>query len=254
MGKPLKSKHLNKHKRLRDQILSRQGVAAGKRKRLGHSSHFGKVEEIPIARKPSKGAALESAARKEEEEGPPCKRKKSKFNKFKQDAANEEGVLAEETREEVDEVPDMENADKHKKTGIDARLPGETFTKFMKRLNKETQQMLVDQATKSTHVAEKRKNFLNQRKKERRDRIAARRKGLHKIKEDNENEDEIALSEEQVRASVQAAPKFGEQVDRPPIIRMNKPLKGLLKTPAPETNRCSANHRKNKRFSAQTPL
>jgi hypothetical protein len=231
MGKPLKSKHLNKHKRLREQILSRQGVSAGKRKRLGHSSHFGKVEEIPIERKPSKGAALvEDAA------GAGGKKKKSKFNKFKQAAADEDDAPGEKGKEQA---PEVENPEKQKKQGIDARLPGESFTKFMKRLNKETQQMLVDQAAKSTHVVEKRRNFLNQRKKERKDKIVARRKGLHKIKEDSENEEDFALSEEQVRASVQAAPKFGEQVDRPPIIRMHKPLKGLLKQPAPDTNRCS---------------
>jgi len=224
MGKPLKSKHLNRHKRLRDQVLSRQGVAAGKRKRLGHSSHFGKVEEVPIVRKPSKSG---SAA---EEQGA-GKKKKSKFNKFKQTTADG-GSGDEEAAQGVEEAAAREAAaEKPKKEGIDARLPGESFTKFMKRLNKETQQMLVDQAGKATHVAEKRKNFLNQRKKERKEKIITKRKGLHKLKDDSEGEDDQVLSEEQVRASVQAAPKFGEQVDRPPIIRMNKPLTGLFKRP-----------------------
>jgi hypothetical protein len=77
----------------------------------------------------------------------------------------------------------------------------------------------------------KRKNFLNQRKRERKDKILAKKKGLHKIKEDSEDdEDGPTLSEEKIRAAVHAAPKFGEpQVERPPIIRMNKPLKGLFK-------------------------
>ena len=85
MGKPLKSKHLNKHKRLREQVLSRQGVSVGKRKRLGHSSHFAKVEHIPIVRKQK-----DSGGDKTDTPGELVqKKKKGKFNKFKQDLGND---------------------------------------------------------------------------------------------------------------------------------------------------------------------
>jgi len=233
MGKPLKSKHLNKHKRLKDQILSRQGVGDGKRKRLGHSSHFAKVEQIPIVRQSKRtisevNAPLPASARK----------KRTKFNKFRPDGADgsDDGEGVVEAEEE--QVP----AEKPQREKIDARLPGESFTKFMKRLNKETQQMLLVHASKGTHVVEKRKNFLNERKKQRKEKMQNKKKGLHKIKEDSEEDSDAEQpSEEKVRAAVQAAPKFGEQAIRPPIIRMHKPLKGLFKLPTPDSNRCVMN-------------
>jgi len=231
MGKPLKAKTLNRHKRLREQVLSRQGVADGKRKRLGHSGHFGKVEHIPIVRTPKPTGGDKGAAGAEHGE----KRKKSKFNKFRREQADgdagEHGEAAHESQAE------QEPAAKPQKEGIDARLPGESFTKFMKRIKHETQQLLVTQATKATHVAEKRKDFLKQRKKDRKEKLQVRRKGLHKIKEDSEeDEDGPEVSEEKILAAVRAEPKFGEQVDRPPIIRMKKPMKGLFKQPIADAN------------------
>jgi hypothetical protein len=232
MGKPLKAKALNRHKRLREQVLSRQGVAEGKRKRLGHSGHFAKVEYIPIVRTP-KPKGEDSGGAAGEELGQ--KRKKSKFNKFRQDLADgeagEHGDAAHEGQAE------QEPAAKKQKESIDARLPGESFTKFMKRIKRETQQLLVTQAAKVTHVAEKRRDFLKQRKKDRKEKQQVRRKGLHKIKEDSEeDEDGLEVSEDKIRAAVQAQPKFGEQVDRPPIIRLKKPPKGLFKQPIADTN------------------
>lgn len=178
MPKPLKSKHLNKHKRLRDQVLSRQGVGDGKRKRLGHSSHFGKIEVIPIVRKSKDAGGAEVNV-------PGQKKQKSKFNKFKGEGdAGAEGECTPQPRGQ-----EQESAERAKKEGIEGRLPGESFTKFMKRLNTETQQMLVTQATKATHVVEKRKNFLNQRKKERKEKMQNKKKGLHKIREDSEDDE-----------------------------------------------------------------
>lgn len=220
MPKPLKSKHLNRHSRLRDQILSRQGVGEGKRKRLGHSSHFGKVEVIPIVRKEKKPR--------------PASKDDGHRNKFsqKEGSSSNEAELDKVKEKSLSQEQEPSQGQKPRKESINARLPGESFIKFMKRLNTETQQMLITQAGKNSKVTEKRKNFLNQRKRERKDKILAKKKGLHKIKEDSEDdEDGPTLSEEKIRAAVHAAPKFGDQVERPPIIRMSKPLKGLFKAP-----------------------
>jgi hypothetical protein len=229
MGKPLKSKHLNKHKRLRDQVLSRQGVADGKRKRLGHSGHFAKVEHIPIVRKPkvTKDPSPVAAA------APPGKKKKSKFNKFKHEETD--GLEQGGTSQEFE--PQEQTSTEKPKEGLEGRLPGESFTKFMKRLNKDTQAMLVKQAAKATKVTEKRKNFLSERKKQKKLQDQARKRGIHRFGQDsNEDEDAPAVSEAQIQTAVRAVPKFGEQAERPPIIRMNKPLKGLYKAPVSDSN------------------
>ena len=54
----------------------------------------------------------------------------------------------------------------------------------------------------------------------------SRKRGLHKIQQNSDEDEEApAKSQEELEAAVRATPKFGEQAERPPIIRMNKPPK-----------------------------
>ena len=172
MGKPLRSKNINP--RLRNDVLAHQGVKINKRKRLGHSSHFGKIEQVPIERKPSKNIAIDE-------------RKKEELDKAKT------------------------------KTKLDGRLPGEKFKTFIKRISKETREMIMNSARSSTKSSQKRKDFLNRLKEEKKEKKKSK-KAPRPSEEESDPEDDG-----------QGAPKFGEQAYRPPIIKVSKPLKGLNK-------------------------
>ena len=131
-------------------MLARQGVKTNKRVRLGHTGHFGKILEVPIEKKVSKDVA--GAER-------PEKRKKSKFNKFKQGGdqggQQEEGVDNGEVdngRRVLNTAGDGDrNADEGDNDRVE-RVPGESFCKFMKRLNTETREKLNLQASKAMKV------------------------------------------------------------------------------------------------------
>jgi hypothetical protein len=144
---------------LRAAVLLRQGVKINKRARLGHTGHFGKILEVPV----EKGG---------KEAGGDGKKKKSKFNKFKQqdgdafaggvgggggsssrghDAEGEDDQGKGHRRDR-----DFESAGSGDNDGKGGdrveRLPGESFCKFMKRLNTETSQKLNQQAAKANKV------------------------------------------------------------------------------------------------------
>jgi hypothetical protein len=146
MGKPLKQKALSSSGSLRSAVLSRQGVKINKRKRLGHSGHFGKITEVPIDRKPKD------------------KKAKSKFNKFKQDGKEQSEGEAHGGKRDQQLAGDDESAASRPHGGGDGgksekasddrvqRLPGESFCKFMKRLNRETTEKLIEQSSKARKV------------------------------------------------------------------------------------------------------
>ena len=152
MGKPLKAKHLNKHKRLRDQVLSRQGVAPGKSKRLGHSSHFARVEAIPIVRTPQSGQGQQGSSDKKGAEGEK-KQKKSKFNKFRPQEADVSRPDKGGDRSEMAVNAEPNGSEAAKQSRHDERMPGESYSKFLKRLNRESQEMLVKQVCRSHRAA-----------------------------------------------------------------------------------------------------
>jgi hypothetical protein len=142
MGKPLKTKALNSSGSVKSSVLARQGVKINKRIRLGHTGHFGKITEVPLDVKP--------------------KKPKSKFNKFKKDTSGE--VDQSETHDQKREKEDAEsvsssrphggngaNPDAEKNDRVE-RLPGESFCKFMKRLNRETTEKLIEQSSKARKV------------------------------------------------------------------------------------------------------
>eukprot|EP00960_Hanusia_phi_P076396 768555-Hanusia_phi.AAC.3 len=172
MGKPLKTRSINP--RLRNDVLAHQGVKINKRRRLGHSSHFGKIEQVPIERKPSKNIAVSDRKSEDEEKAKP-------------------------------------------KTKLDGRMPGEKFKTFIKRISKETREMIINSARSSTKSSQKRKDFLNRLKEEKKEKKKAK-----KIVRTTEEESDLDDKEPDV-------PKFGEQANRPPIIKVSKPLKGLNK-------------------------
>ena len=168
MGKPLKSRALQSGS-LRKSVLGRQGVSVQKRKRLGHTGHFGKVEQVPIERKPAKPGRPE-----EEAGGSQGKKSKSKFNKFKQGGlaigdgddgpAGDAGGMAEQHEPQQDSGEAMAGQETQTQ-----RLEGESFSKFMKRLNKETTENLNKHQSKLRKVSEKRKDFLKKRKLEKKE-------------------------------------------------------------------------------------
>jgi hypothetical protein len=145
MGKPLKQKALNSSGSLRAAVLSRQGVKLNKRKRLGHSSHFGKMTEVPIDRKPKE------------------KKARSKFNKFKKDGIEQNESEPHGGNRDQQFAGD-ESAASSRSHGGDTgkseevkddrvqRLAGESFCKFMKRLNRETTEKLIEQSSKARKV------------------------------------------------------------------------------------------------------
>ena len=135
-------------------MLLRQGVKINKRARLGHTGHFGKILEVPVER----GGR---------EAGGDGKKKKSKFNKFKQQdedssagdvGGSSRGHNAEgkDDQGRVHRDRDLESAGSGDNDGKGGdrveRLPGESFCKFMKRLNTETSQKLNQQAAKANKV------------------------------------------------------------------------------------------------------
>lgn len=315
MGKPLKAKHLNKHKRLRDQVLSRQGVAPGKSKRLGHSSHFARVEAIPIVRTPQSGQGQQGSS-DQKGAGGEQKQKKSKFNKFRPPEADESRPDKSGDRSETAVNAEPHGSETAKQSSHDERMPGESYSKFLKRLNRESQEMLVKQVCRPHRAARHMCRYcsapastlaltpdclcpgqegdkgdgeaqeLSQREKKaqtgascrclprvrlhplalscsdppspplwpssarllcpqqtpsrlldayqlltlargiEKEKQLSRKRGLHKIQQNSDEDEEApAKSKEELEAAVRATPKFGEQAERPPIIRMNKPPK-----------------------------
>jgi hypothetical protein len=197
MGKPLKAKQLNLSKGQRDRVLKWQGVKVSKRIRLGHTGHFGKVDVVPIEGKPKK---------------------------IKHDI-NEEPV-----------APDIVAPN------LKGKLPGESYAKFLKRVGKETRDALVQLNTSKRTVSAKRKAYLDSRKeivKGKKVQIQ-RAQILDKVKRqegsaaDLRLDDDVAL-EETVKKSLSSFDtqyvNFGEQAERPPQIKISKPLKGLKKQP-----------------------
>lgn len=134
---------------MRAAVLVRQGVKINKRARLGHTGHFGKVLEVPVERV---GKGVKAAG----DEG---KKKKGKFNKFKE-RGGAVAILAPggggggERKEERGRDLDSAGAGNHNggKSDRVERVPGESFCKFMKRLNTETREKLNEQAAKATKV------------------------------------------------------------------------------------------------------
>mmetsp|Transcript_4035 Transcript_4035/g.8256 ORF Transcript_4035/g.8256 Transcript_4035/m.8256 type:complete len:257 (-) Transcript_4035:391-1161(-) len=171
-----------------------------KRIRLGHSGHFGKVEVIPVLGKPKKPET--------------DKKGRKRKNKFKEDAEESGAGAIEE-----DDIVDHDMLEKQQEQRTE-RLPGESFSKFMKRLNKETREKLLKEASKAQRVNEKRKDYLQKRKLEK--KVAKAEKQVRVIRPD----DEAGAKSEPASSSV---PRFGEQADRPPQIRLEKALRGLHK-------------------------
>ena len=194
MGKPLRAKQINLDKGRREKILKWQGVKANKRVRLGHTGHFGKVDVVPLAGKSSKGGE----ARSHQEE----------------DAAAA-----------------------HKPVKIEGRLPGENHRKFLQRVGKETREALANVCIKNRHVSTKRKAYLQGRKdlaKEK--KIEAQRcRILDTVsREMRVHDSEAMISLDDAKSSILADMhkdhvRFGEQAERPPQIKISKPLKGLRK-------------------------
>mmetsp|Transcript_59695 Transcript_59695/g.158892 ORF Transcript_59695/g.158892 Transcript_59695/m.158892 type:complete len:234 (+) Transcript_59695:49-750(+) len=132
-------------------------------------------------------------------------------------------------RERADSTPQLKD-----------RLPNESHSKFMKRIAKETQDALVDLSSKTRIVKEKKKSFLAGRKEISKDRKLAHERNqlLSKIIPDlSELEDQSCDSEKiseviKNRIANISQPAFGHQAERPPQIKLSKPLKGLKKKSA----------------------
>ena len=196
MGKPLKAKQLNLSKGQRDRVLKWQGVKISKRVRLGHTGHFGKVDVVPIEGKPNKPTS--------------------------ENSKTEDSVLS---------------------PNLTGKLPGESYGKFLKRVGKETREALVQLDASKRKVNAKRKAYLDGRKdtlKERKSQIQ-RSQILEKVIRQEKDLKSKASEGLPLQETVQicfaaldsAKVAFGEQAERPPQIKMSKPLKGLKKKTDP---------------------
>ena len=194
MGKPLKAKQLNLSKGQKDRVLKWQGVKMSKRIRLGHTGHFGKVDVVPIEGKPKK---------------------------IRNDS------------NDAEHIPDIVSPN------LKGKLPGESYAKFLKRVGKETREALVQLTANKRKVSSKRKAYLDGRKdiaKEKKMHLK-RAQILDKVKRHEGafgdlQDDDLPL-EETVKSSLATLDSqfvtFGEQAERPPQIKISKPLKGLKK-------------------------
>jgi hypothetical protein len=197
MGKPLKAKQLNLSRGQRDRVLKWQGVKINKRIRLGHSGHFGKVDVIPI-----------------------------------------EGKVR-NIGKEADSDKVRKDDQSHSPKKLIEKSPDESFSKFMKRVGKETHETLIQISSKKQKVSSKRKAYLDTRKDNAKCKKlqSERSKIVHRLLlEENraglKHDEEEPLSFEAVKKSISSSEppvRFGEQAERPPQIKISKPLKGLHK-------------------------
>uniref|UniRef100_A0A7S0MGF1 Uncharacterized protein n=1 Tax=Cryptomonas curvata TaxID=233186 RepID=A0A7S0MGF1_9CRYP len=126
---------------------------------------------------------------------------------------------------------------------LKGKLPGESYSKFLKRVGKETREALVQLQDNKRRVSAKRKAYLDGRKdmtKEKKLQIQRISIVQHAIKEENfrgkkrvKVEEDLPL-DEAVKLSLAAIDSkqqvmFGEQAERPPQIKISKPFKGLRK-------------------------
>jgi hypothetical protein len=125
---------------------------------------------------------------------------------------------------------------------LKGKLPGESYSKFLKRVGKETREALVQLTDNKRRVSAKRKAYLDGRKdmtKERKMQIQRTSIVHQALKEENYRgkkrvkvQEDLPL-DEAVKLSLAAIDSkqvvFGEQAERPPQIKISKPFKGLKK-------------------------
>ena len=123
---------------------------------------------------------------------------------------------------------------------LKGKLPGESYSKFLKRVGKETREALVQLQDNKRRVSAKRKSYLDGRKdltKEKKLQIQRTNIVQQALKEENYRgkkrvkvEEDMPL-DEAVKLSLAAINSkqvmFGEQAERPPQIKISKPFKGL---------------------------
>lgn len=160
-----------------------------------------------------------------------------------------EGRKLSQREAEIEEkrINKMLKLDAQKKQPVDVpeKMPGESKNAYRKRVQAETRQIIKDtkQSKRNPQKKQKKKEFLNKKKLKKKGGTAL--PGKDSDEQDDESDDDLVTAERAVEARALMTPKFGEQAERPPELKLRP--RGAVKSTTSSSGQQPGNNNKKRK-------